>query len=104
MAEHEKKRIMADKLYCQGFDRNGQYFSGQSMDGLLKHSCFCRTKCPVIFCVRMSWNSGSCHALWDYVLSVYVGVAQNVFFWFKAMDKGKSGAYNTSYKRGKAIS
>ena len=43
-------------------------------------------------------------ALWDYVLSVYVGVAQNVFFWFKAMDKGKSGAYNTSYKRGKAIS
>ena len=56
------------------------------------------------FCVRMSWNSGSCHALWDYVLSVYVGVAQNVFFWFKAMDKGKSGAYNTSYKRGKAIS
>lgn len=44
----------------------------------------------------MSWNSGSCHALWDYVLSVYVGVAQNVFFWFKAMDKGKSGAYNTS--------
>ena len=64
----------------------------------------CRTKCPVIFCVRMSWNSGSCHALWDYVLSVYVGVAQNVFFWFKAMDKGKSGAYNTSYKRGKAIS
>lgn len=26
MAEHEKKRIMADKLYCQGFDRNGQYF------------------------------------------------------------------------------
>ncbi|OKZ41523.1 MAG: hypothetical protein BHV82_06515 [Odoribacter sp. 43_10] len=80
MAEHEKKRIMADKLYCQGFDRNGQYFSGQSMDG------------------------GSCHALWDYVLSVYVGVAQNVFFWFKAMDKGKSGAYNTSYKRGKAIS
>ena len=56
------------------------------------------------FFVRMSWNSGSCHALWDYVLSVYVGVAQNVFFWFKAMDKGKSGAYNTSYKRGKAIS
>ena len=44
------------------------------------------------------------NALWDYVLSVYVGVAQNVFFWFKAMDKGKSGAYNTSYKRGKAIS
>ena len=43
-------------------------------------------------------------ALWHYVLSVYVGVAQNVFFWFKAMDKGKSGAYNTSYKRGKAIS
>lgn len=34
VAEHEKKRIMADKLYCQGFDRNGQYFSGQSMDGL----------------------------------------------------------------------
>ena len=34
MAEHEKKRIMADKLYCQGFDRNGQYFSGQSMDVL----------------------------------------------------------------------
>ena len=32
MAEHEKKRIMADKLYCQGFDRNGQYFPGQSMD------------------------------------------------------------------------
>lgn len=30
----KKKRIMADKLYCQGFDRNGQYFSGQSMDGL----------------------------------------------------------------------
>ena len=30
----------------------------------MKHSCFCRTKCPVIFCVRMSWNSGSCHALW----------------------------------------
>ena len=50
------------------------------------------------------FDSGSCHALWDYVLSVYVGVAQNVFFWFKAMDKGKSGAYNTSYKRGKAIS
>ena len=64
----------------------------------------CRIKCPVIFCVRMSRNSGSCHALWDYILSVYVGVAQNVFFWFKAMDKGKSGAYNTSYKRGKAIS
>ena len=38
------------------------------------------------------------------VLSFYVGVAQNVFFWFKAMDKRKSGAYNTSYKRGKAIS
>lgn len=26
MAEHEKKRIMADKLYCQGFDRNGSIF------------------------------------------------------------------------------
>ena len=38
------------------------------------------------------------------VAMLYVGVAQNVFFWFKAMDKGKSGAYNTSYKRGKAIS
>ena len=34
VAEHEKKRIVADKLYCQGFDWNGQYFSGQSMDGL----------------------------------------------------------------------
>ena len=83
----------------------GSIFLGnQCMDKQKKNSCFCRTKCPVIFCVRMSWNSGSCHALWDYVLSVYVGVAQNVFFWFKAMDKGKSGAYNTSYKRGKAIS
>ena len=38
------------------------------------------------------------------VAMLYGGVAQNVFFWFKAMDKGKSGAYNTSYKRGKAIS
>lgn len=26
MAEHEKKRIMADKLYCQGFDMEGSIF------------------------------------------------------------------------------
>ena len=29
-----EKRIMADKLYSQGFDGNGQHFSGQSIDGL----------------------------------------------------------------------
>lgn len=34
VTEREEKKIMANKLYSQGFDWNGEHFSGQSIDGL----------------------------------------------------------------------